>query len=180
VALSFLRAYGSFDAATAISFLAADADVSGMTGPHTSDLEGPIDGLRLVLDLLEARGYTQRIDACDTVWGSEAGEVIRCEFDFRDLRETKLGPFGDSHADLTVHDRTITRAAGAWGDDAFSSDVWEPFARWVSRNHPEDAAVMFEDDAGEIAGLFQASVALWEQRTREFARVNASGRSTTA
>jgi hypothetical protein len=48
--------------------------------------------------------------------------------------------------------------------------VWEPFADWVSRAYPEDAAVMYTDESYSNVRLTEESVRLWERRTRGYVR----------
>ena len=53
---------------------------------------------------------------------------------------------------------------------AFSPQVWEPFADWVSTTHPDDAAVMYQDATLSSVRLTEKSIRLWEQRTREYVK----------
>jgi hypothetical protein len=39
--------------------------------------------------------------------------------------------------------------------------MWEPFARWVSKAYPEDAAVMYEDGGTSGVRLTKESIRLW-------------------
>jgi hypothetical protein len=49
--------------------------------------------------------------------------------------------------------------------------MWEPFAGWVSKAHPEDAAVMYTDGTYSLARLTEESIRLWDQRSREYVKV---------
>jgi|SoimicmetaTmtHPB_FD_contig_31_8290328_length_1039_multi_4_in_0_out_0_3 hypothetical protein len=61
VAMGFLDAYGAFDAKTAMTYVAADADLTGLIDPQVpSDTKG----LSLMLSWLKASGYEQTINSC--------------------------------------------------------------------------------------------------------------------
>jgi hypothetical protein len=45
--------------------------------------------------------------------------------------------------------------------------MWDPFARWVSKAYPEDAAVMYEDAGGGVR-LTKESIRLRERHTRGY------------
>ena len=47
--------------------------------------------------------------------------------------------------------------------------MWEPFASWVSKAYPEDAAVMYEDGGTSGMRLTEESIRLWERHTRGYA-----------
>jgi hypothetical protein len=172
VATDFLEAYGAFDVDQAITYLADDADISGlMLGPER--VEGTQEELRLNLSMLEAVGYKQMLDSCKETGSSASATAVRCTFDFHYLRSDELrhGPFRGSSFDLTVRDGEVVRASVSWEIAEFSSQMWEPFAGWVSTAHPEDAAVMYTDGTYSEARLTEESTRLWEQRNREYVKV---------
>jgi hypothetical protein len=172
VATGFLEAYGAFDVDQAITYLADDADISGlMLGPER--VEGTQEELRLNLSMLEAGGYKQMLDSCEGTGSSASATAVRCTFDFHFLRSDELrqGPFRGSSFDLAVRDGEIVRASASWEIAAFSPQLWEPFASWVSTAHPEDAAVMYTDGTHSQARLTERSTRLWEQRSREYVKV---------
>jgi hypothetical protein len=160
VATGFLAAYGAFDVEKAKAYLADDATIASI---------GTGDDLRLLISWLEAVGYEQILDSCEQV-GSSASGTIRCAFDFHSLRSGELGrgPFGGSSFDLVVSDGKIVRASQGWNVEEFSPQVWEPFANWVSTAHPKDAAVMYTDESYSNVRLTEASIRLWDLRTREY------------
>jgi hypothetical protein len=49
--------------------------------------------------------------------------------------------------------------------------MWEPFAAWVSSEHPDDVLVMYTDESQEMHQVTEASNRLWEQRTAEYVAV---------
>lgn len=176
VAASFVRAYGFFDAEQAIAYLARDADISEITGSVSAQgADGTLGDFRLLLSLLEAQGYKQRLQSCEELGSSAAGTTVRCGFDFHAIRSDQLepGPFSGSYFDLTVRDGEIVQASTTWEIQKFSPQVWEPFARWVSADHPRDAAVMYDDVTQSGARLSEKSIRLWEQRSREYVEVKA-------
>jgi hypothetical protein len=88
--------------------------------------------------------------------------------------EIGLGSFSGSYFDLTVRDGEIARASQHWAVGEFSPQVWEPFARWVSREYPDDAAVMYRDRNYSGVRLTEESVRLWEQRSGQYAAAGVS------
>jgi len=166
VAARFTEAYGAFDAEQAITFLADDADLSGVGGL------GGTREFRLLISFLEAQGYKQLLDSCEETSSSASGTEVRCTFDFHAIRsdEIGLGPYGGSYFDLTVRDGEIVRASLYWEIGEFSPQMWEPFADWVSKTYPEDAAVMYNEDLTDFR-LSEESIGLWERRIREYVAV---------
>jgi hypothetical protein len=160
VATGFVEAYGAFDVEQATTYLADDATIAVL---------GAQDDLRLLSSWLEATGYQQIVDSCEEV-GNAASGSISCTFAFHALRSGELGrgPFRGSSFDLVVRDGKIVHASQDWEIEKFSPQVWEPFANWVSTVHPEDAAVMYQDDSHSGVRLTQESIRLWEVRTLEY------------
>jgi hypothetical protein len=174
VATSFVRAYGAFDVEQASRYLADDADISKLIGSvGAQGVEGTRGEFRLLLSLLQAQGYKQLLHPCEELGSSAAGATVRCGFDFHSIRSHQLGPgpFTGSYFDLTVRDGEIVQASKTWGLEEFSPQVWEPFARWVSTAHPQDAAVMYTDGTYTGARLTEGSIRLWDQRSREYVEV---------
>ena len=166
VATGFLEAYGAFDVEQATTYLADDATIASMTAQ---------DDLRLLLSYLEATGYQQILNSCEEVGNAGSGNV-RCTFGFHALRSSELGrgPFGGSSFDLVVRDGKVVRATQIWEIEKFSPQVWEPFANWVSKAHPKDAAVMYEDETQSSVQLTRKSIRLWKLRTQEYVEKSTS------
>jgi hypothetical protein len=145
---------------TAMTYLADDATIASI---------GAQDDLRLLIAYLEATGYEQILDSCEELGNSGSGSV-RCTFDFHALRSGEIGrgPFGGSSFDLVVRDGEIVQASQNWEIDKFSPQMWEPFANWVSKAHPKDAAAMYDDETYSNVRLTEESIRLWELRTREY------------
>jgi hypothetical protein len=178
VATGFVAAYGDLDADRAIGYLAEDADVSELVSSVGARTEGTREDFRLLVSLLRAQGYRQTLDSCVEVSSAASGTTVGCGFAFHVLRSDAIGrgPFTGSNFDLTVRDGKIASAALQWNVAEFSPHVWEPFADWVSKAHPGDAAVMYQDETHTGARLSEASIRLWDHRTREYARLR--GEST--
>jgi hypothetical protein len=183
VATRFLQAYGAFNEERAITYLAADTDISGlMEAVGAENVNGTLKELRLLTSFLEAQRYEQMLNSCDRTGSSSSGTAVRCTFDFHlfGSDETGLGPFHGSFFDLTVRDGEIVRASKHWGIKKFSPQVWEPFADWVSATYPRDAAVMYTDGAYDYARLSERSMRLWEQRIRDYVVVERAPTSDEA
>jgi hypothetical protein len=160
VATGFVKAYGAFDVEQAMTYLADDATIRVL---------GAQDDLRLLSSWLEATGYQQIVDPCEQVGNSASGS-IRCTFAFHALRSSEIGrgPFRGSYFDLVVRDGKVVEASQNWEIEKFSPQVWEPFANWVSKAHPKDAAVMYADQAHTGVRLTEESIPLWERHTRAY------------
>jgi hypothetical protein len=161
VATGFLEAYGAFDVEQAMTYLADDATIASI---------GAQDDLRLLVSYLEATGYQQILDSCEGLGNLASGTSVRCTFDFHALRSGEIGrgPFGGGSFNLLVRDGKIVQASQYWEIEKFSPQVWEPFASWVSKAHPKDAAVMYQDESHSNVRLTEKSIRLWELRTREY------------
>jgi hypothetical protein len=162
VATGFLKAYGAFDADRAITYLADDADLSGLGVEGTRQF-------RLLLSFLEAEGYKQMLTPCEETGSSASGTYVRCAFDFHAIRSDEIGrgPYSGSSFDLTARDGEIVRASVYWEIAKFSPQMWEPFAEWVSTTYPEDAAVMYNETLSDYR-LSEESIRLWERHTRGY------------
>jgi hypothetical protein len=148
IATSFVEAYGAFDAEQAITYLADDADITKLIGSvGAQGVEGTLQEFRLLVSLAEATGYKQTLVSCEELGSSAAGTGVLCTSDYHNFRSDEIGrgPFSNVSFDFTVRDGEIVRAQQDFGIEEFSSQMWEPFARWVSKAYPEDAAVMYED-----------------------------------
>jgi hypothetical protein len=160
VATRFVEAYGAFDLDEMRSYLAADATIASM---------GADDDPRLLISWLEATGYEQTLRSCEQVGNSASGS-IRCPFDFHALRSGEIGrgPFGGSSFDLVVRDGKIVHVSQGWEIEEFSPRMWEPFAKWVSKAHPKDTAVMYLDENLTAVRLSEESIRLWERNTQRY------------
>jgi hypothetical protein len=169
VAREFLDAYGRFDTDTALGYLTNDAIDQGAVEGWTTPEE-----FRLGLAHYRVQGYTQTINDCEQVGNSEAGVNLVCAFDMHGIRsdEIGLGPYTGNHWDLTVHDGKIVSAKWVLGyiSNGFSDQMWEPFAHWVSIDHPDDVLAMYTD-SGQRQRMTEDSNRLWEQRTAEYVTV---------
>ena len=171
VATSFLGAYGAFDAEQAITYLADDADISKLIGSvGAQGVEGTLDEFRLLISFLEAQGYKQTLVSCEELGSSASGTSVRCTSDYHALRSNEIGrgPFSAVSFGLTVRDGEIVQARKDFGIEEFSTQMWEPFASWVSKAYPEDAAVMYEDGGTSGVRLTKESIRLWERHTRGY------------
>jgi len=169
VATSFVEAFGAFNAEQAITYLADDADISQViSSVGAQGVEGTLGEFRLLLSLLEAQGYKQMLDSCEELGSSASGTSLSCTFDYHNFRSDEIGrgPFSGSSFSLTVRDGEIVQARMDFGIDEFSPQMWEPFAGWVSKAYPEDAAVMYDGDSG--VRLTEESIGLWERHTRGY------------
>jgi hypothetical protein len=180
VARGFVEAYGAFDADRVMTYLADDADITGLTDWYTTeDVQGTRDELRLIIALEQADGYHQVLDSCDEKSSSADGTIVRCTYQFDSLGsdELGLGPFGGSWFDLTVRDGAIARASKgsdeSRGSDSwrFSNEVWVPLSDWVLANHPQEAAIVFTSPEANGARLTEEAIPVWEQLIQEYVQL---------
>jgi hypothetical protein len=139
---------------------------------------GPLEQLRSVFSLLEAQGYSHTLDSCQELGSSASVTSLRCSFDFHSLRSDEIGrgPYSGSYFDLIVRDGEIAHVSSYLEIEKFSPQMWEPFSRWVSRNYPKDAAVMYRDETHSLERVTEESIRLWERHTRGYVEnVNQSG-----
>jgi hypothetical protein len=160
-ATAFVEAYATFDVDQAASYLASDADL----------WLGDLEELQLENRLLQAQGFRLLLDSCEHRTTTSDGIVVGCSWDFHAIRsdEMGLGPFTGSRFDLTVREEEIVAASMNWAYiDEFSPQVWGPFSQWVTDTYPEDVDVMYLPAYANYR-LTEESIALWEQRSREYA-----------
>ena len=164
VAVAFVEAYANYDIDTAASYLAADVDLS--------NFDGSVEGTRGASRWEEASGFKVLLDSCEERITSAAGVSVRCTYNYHAIRsdEIGLGPYSGSWFDLTVQDGEIVSVRGnlVFIENRFSAEMWEPFADWVAENYPDDVIVMYTGLGQTMNRLTDESVALWEQRTREY------------
>jgi hypothetical protein len=180
-ALAFLEAYATFDADRAIGLLAHDAQISLLIRSIGADgVRGTTRELRSYLAMLEAWRYEHRVTSCDAVGTSDAGTDVRCRFDYDFLGSDRLGlgPYAGSSFDLTVRDGEVVRVSKVWAFDRFAREMWLPFAGWISREHPRDAARMYDDFTHRGVRLDPGSIRRWARHTGEYVRLELADRGS--
>jgi hypothetical protein len=176
VATSFVEAYAAFDMPRATSLLDDKARMSGF------DWGGD---WRKINRFLAGTGASLILQQCTEVDTTAAGTAMRCPFDYHALHSDELGrgPFGGSYFDVTVSDGLVVDASMEldYTSNTFSTDMWEPFADWVSTTHPRDAAVMYADWPGmSMQRLSPESIRLWNMHTRDYVSVVLARRAAAA
>ena len=163
VAKDFVTAFTAFDADRAITYLADNADTSGLGAKGIREF-------RLLLSYLEAIRYKQLNLSCLDVGSSASGSYVHCTFDFHSNGSDEIGkgPYSGSTLQFALRDGKIVRASMHWELGKYASQMWYPFREWVSSNYPEDVAVMYEETSTGDYALTPASIRLWTQRTREY------------
>jgi hypothetical protein len=128
-----------------------------------------LDELRLQVAWDQAVGTKKLNVHCRSQGESAAGIDIFCTYDDHSLRsdEAGFGPYA-GYSEFTIRDGKIGPAESDITESAsarFSSEMEKPFHWWMSANHPDDVAVMYEGSEPRIS---EDSIPLWEQRTREY------------
>ncbi len=166
VVASFLHAYGAFDAERAMTYLADNADITGLTNGA-----GGAQGLSLMTAWLEATGNHFALDSCEGS-SSDGASYVSCAFDYHGLRSDEIGrgPFSGSTFDFTVRNGKIVSGSMNSDTTTFSTQMWEPFERWVSKTFPADAAVMYTDSTHSDFRLTPESIRLWDEHTRGYVK----------
>jgi hypothetical protein len=159
-ASGFLEAYTSFDLDQAGTFLTDNAHL---------DLFGP--DWNVGTAMMQAIGFQVLVGTCEPA--GTAGTRVRCPYDYQAIHSDQigLGPYGGNFFDITVGPEGITSASMSleFAENGFSEQVWEPFAAWVSTIYPDDAAVMYSGSDLTDFAYTDASIALWEQHSQEYA-----------
>lgn len=167
IATAFVEAFARFDVGEAASYLAADANLDGMYGGESEWQQN--NAWR------EAIGLKVLVDACVVREETASGTSVRCAYDYHNLRSDEMGmnPYRGSRFDITVLDGEIVSVVDemTFMTNDFSALVWEPFGRWVAETYPDDVAVMYTYPSQGEARYTEESIALWEQRTREYVEV---------
>lgn len=172
VAAGFVEAFGAFDGDRAATYLDEDADISDLVGSLGGGALGTPDELSLMIGYLEGAGYEQILHGCRKGTSVAGAIIVTCQFDFHMIRSSQIGngPYAGSYFDLTFVDGRIVRASMQWETAEFSPEMWEPFAEWVSEEHPKDVAIMYGDRTMTGVRLSPESVDLWERNSRAYAR----------
>jgi hypothetical protein len=168
VARSFLDAFGTFDSERAMTYVADDANLTGMEGFPDAGSES----LSMLTSFLEAFGWKQTITSCEALQAALATDTtVACTFDWHGLRSDEIdrGPFSDNTFVITVRDSEIVKASWYWNIQKFSGQMWDPFAAWVSKTYPEDVEVMYQDGQTNFR-LSPASIRLWDRHSREYVK----------
>jgi hypothetical protein len=165
IARGFLTAFAAFDAEEAMSYIADGADLAGVIDPQLPPNE---EGLSRLLALFEAQGYKQTITQCRAASYS-LNTNVTCDFDFHLIRSDEVGrgPFTGSYFTFALRDGEIVVASLTFEIEEFAPQMWEPFAKWVEANHPEDFDVMYLD-SGSNFRITPRSIRLWRVRSREY------------
>lgn len=165
VASGFVAAYAAYDLDGAASYLADGATVLVWSTPQD------VDGMRQEAEWSRAVGFRMLPGRCSASAEDEA--TVECPFDFHALGSEELGrgPFSSNELTVTVSGGEIVTAEVSlpYWSNGFSNQAWEPFARWVSRAHPKDAAVMYADWPGvSMQAMTDRANELWERNTRAY------------
>ena len=165
VATGFVEAYRRFDAEGAGSYLAPDAELSGMDGGQ--------EQWRAAIEWQKAHGFELTPEPCEAGATLSTGTIVHCPFAYQGIHsgELGLGPYKGSLFEIVVLDGEIRKALMLFEFrvNGFSEQVWEPFAQWLTENYPDDAAVMYTDASHDYESLTDESIRLWGLRAREYA-----------
>jgi hypothetical protein len=161
VATAFVDAWRSFDVSLVATYLASDADLSSFEwGGGTWQMNNR---------LAEAQGFEMLVETCEEVPASTA---ISCAFDFHNFRSNEVGtgPFGGNRFDVWVEGGEVVSAQIHLDISEFGPQMWDPFEDWLAGNHPADGPVMYTTwPNATLERLSEESIALWAQRTQEYA-----------
>ncbi len=171
VARRFVEGIAAFDTDAALVKMASGADMSALVGSlGTPNVSGSVSEFGNFISLLEAQQLELILGSCEERDTSGSSTRVRCTFAFHLLGSHDLGfgPYRGSALDATVADGSIVSASMNWETGEFSREMWEPFAEWVSTNHPEDVTVMYADETQGGANLTHLSIQLWRVHLQEY------------
>ena len=176
VANEFVAAYTAYDADTVASLLAPDADVAGLF--QRSDW-------RLGLRYMQAIRMRLLLTPCEETASSSSRTMVECLFAFHALGSEALGlgPFPGGAFGLTIRDgKVIDAGVGvqyALTNDAFKTQMGEPFAAWMRAKYPGQVDLLYTDATMTAPRITEHSVPLWETRTREYVEDVQAGTTPT-
>lgn len=165
VATRFVEAYAAYDVQRVSSMLAPGVGVSGLADSPDNWIAANRFG--------EVTGEMLFLDPCTKVSSGSSGTTMNCPFDYHALHSADVGrgPFSGSSFLVTVDEGEIMAAFIDWKflTNQFSSEMWEPFAAWVSKEYPRDAAVMYADWPGtDQQSYSDESISLWQLHTQGY------------
>jgi hypothetical protein len=161
IATDYLAAVAARDPDGVASLVSAEA---------LADL-GSMEALRAEFQWREASGFELLPGSCEEANSTPTEVFVECAYDYHGIRsaELGLGPYTGSTYMFTIRDQDIVvvRDLIVYTSNGFAREVWEPFAEWVSQTYPDDLAVMYTPGYTDFQ-LTEESIALWEQRSREY------------
>jgi hypothetical protein len=175
VARSFVAAFAAGDADKALTYLSDDVIAKGglgRVGIDVVDTPESAEDFRRTVAWNEASRYTLTVNGCEqSDDGTETGITVECDYDVHALGSDAigLGPF-PSGMSLTVRDDKIVASSHDESPEGLFEELWQPFSRWINREHPDDAAVMYTGGEQNLynAARTDEALRLWEQRTAQF------------
>ena len=173
-ATAFVQAFADFDPDRAATYLADDAALTLWTDEFGND------HWRRGNRVLRAFDAHILLDQCDAMWTTGPATYVSCAFDLHALGSDQLGrgPYPDNAFSFTIKDGEIADATMSLPprDSGFSREMWNPFAKWVSRTYPEDAAVMYyQYPDTNFASETSRSLALWRQHVADYVAAKTGG-----
>ena len=147
--------------------------------PTPNETSRTAESLRLEAALFEATGDNIVNVRCQQQDVTQSGIGVRCTYDYHTLRseELGLGPFEQGPDDFVVRNGKIVAISPQlrFGLRLQFGEIWDDFRIWLSVQHPDDIALMYEADPpdqplhGLDGWLFtEQSIALWERHTLEY------------
>jgi len=163
-AAGFVGAFTAFDVPRARAWLARGAVISGELA----------DGWPALDRYFAATGSELIPGRCRVVGSTTEGTRFRCPFRYYALRSKQLGrgPYRGSWFDIVAQGGRVRLALMHFEYlNGFNAEMWSPFAAWINRTHPRDAAVMYTNwPLDNQWRLTDRSIRLWSQRTRDYIR----------
>ncbi|RYP82195.1 hypothetical protein EKO23_22220 [Nocardioides guangzhouensis] len=117
---------------------------------------------------------------CAVLWRSPAGTEVSCTYDFHELHSDQygVGPFGDNTLTFTIKDGQILEVTDktAVSTNGYWPDVWDPFAAWLKRNHPDEAKRLYPTWPDTLyVNDTPRGLRLWRQLSQEYADQRSAG-----
>jgi len=156
LASAYMEARQDLDAEAAQALFAADATLS--------DEGYDLSEMPLLFDWYRALNWDWALGECEEPSTGEGGTLVQCSTEFEsDWTRTMGHPPITADVQILMSDGAITNLISAL--DPEFSNVWSVFFTWIEENHPDDIDQMYGSN-GPL--LDEGSIALWEERTREF------------
>lgn len=174
VASGFMEGFAAYDEDRVASYLAEGAIFQlWWTPPEPWSLDTEI-GWSV------AAGVEILPGPCEEGSTSADGTAVVCPFDFHALGSAELdrGPFADNEFSFRILDGEIVAGDTdvAFMTNGFSEQMWVPFANWIARTHPDDAALMYKDWPGRtVQATDDRASSLWARHVQGYVEAVRAG-----
>jgi hypothetical protein len=163
IAADFVDAFADYDPVRASRDLGTGADMK-----IWEDTDGTSEWQRGLV-WAEAAGFKVLPGDCAPEPPNGSRTMVRCPFDVHVFGSDRVGkgPYPDNAFDVVVDKGEIvtTEMVIPFETNGFAKGMWDPFSRWLEREHPADFAVMIREVGGvQWPSFTDDSISRWRLR----------------